>query len=120
MSAHADLSLIVASAANYLRAFKTLTGVVPLPQDAISDLQRARIHGKRSIGVTYALTQITKHIPSHPEKFPSHAKAILDNLSAKGIGPGMVELPVFLHRVLAKMLETHVAPADPSQEPQQL
>ena len=66
------------------------------------------MQGKKDIGVNFAVKQPSVEIPDNPSKFADHATSIVTKL-AKGVGQGMIELPAFLTRVLAKM--QHVAPA---------
>ncbi len=104
MACHIELPGLVKDAGEVARVLKSYN-VVMSTTSAVDGLQRARAHAKRCMGVQYALEQILKHMPAKPEQIPDHAIGILQRLSQKGIGPKMVELPMFMQRVLQKMKE---------------
>ena len=110
MTEHSELVELVKSAADIARVVKSYDPIVS-SKVRYDSLQKARAHAKRCMGVQFALDQILKHMPASPDSIPSHATTICQKLSQKGIGPGMIELPLFRQRVLQKIKET-IAPQE--------
>ena len=69
-------------------------------------LNRARHHGKRSIGVDYVTKMLTLDLPEDGTQLATHARKIVNALKQKGIGIGMIELPAYIHKVLDGMLKS--------------
>jgi hypothetical protein len=114
MSSNSALGDVLGLAAALVRNTAEVVVYFKLPDDVVGNLQRARVHGKRAIGVNFAMKEIGK-VPLKPELIPAHACSILTKLAARGIAPGKVELPGFLSRVLLAMKEEKPAPAAPKE-----
>ena len=116
MSSHTSLGDDLGSAATLVKITKDLVPLLNVPEDCLATLQRARVQGKRAVGVNFAIKEIVHKVPSSPDQIPVHAAAVLSKLASRGIAPGKVELPGFLSRVLLKMKEVK-APAAPQPAP---
>ena len=95
----------VSHAKNILRSAEA-TGFHMQKQPA---LERARIHGKRSIGVDYAIKMLTNELPPKASDLEAHANRIISNLRQKGIGKQMIELPLHFETVFEQMYKAAAA-----------
>ena len=77
-------------------------------------LERARIHGKRSIGVDYAVKMLVNELPKNASDLGKHANLIISTLRQKGIGQKMVELPMHFQAVFEQMSKAATAAKTPS------
>ncbi len=116
MSSHSELGDVLGLAATLVKATAEVVGFFDLPADVVGNLQRARVLGKRAIGVNFAIKEISK-VPASPELIPKHAETIVMKLAQRGIGPKKVELPGFLSRVLTAMQQVKATPAVSAGEP---